>query len=448
MHRRQRSSAVAGRRAPGRGRCRRRDPGDRPDPEFRPSSRTGRLAVQLVDREPALPSLEFRASATRVVTRATAPEYNAPHLAVRRRSERRSSTNRARSRSPVAVRQSRAMTTRRDHRPTHVRPRPPSTGRPAPVKVKPRSPGPNRLASHRPIQRGNGLPIVFRLALIAAVVALGVGVLYVAVGGLGKVAGGLGSTRRRLRRQRHLDPVADAPRISYRSRSARRSSSPTEPYTTRGDRRPRRHRPGRARRRHGPSAPGVPDAARPAPDRRSRTSPSPTAPKTIIPVELTKGINDFTVTIVGPGGESEPSAAVRYVFDAAPPKLTITSPKKNAVVNGKAVDHQGQDPGAHDAAGPQRRQRVVDRRRRPPRTGRSRSAWPWPAASTRSRSRAPTRPATWPSTTISVRRGSGKLTVAADRVDLPDQALQAARAGDPDRDGDRSGRQGAGRAPT
>jgi len=61
----------------------------------------------------------------------------------------------------------------------------------------------------------------------------------------------------------------------------------------------------------------------------------------VIPVELTKGTNDFTVSIVGPAGESDPSAVVRYVFDAAPPKITISSPKNNALVNGKAVKIKG-----------------------------------------------------------------------------------------------------------
>ena len=35
------------------------------------------------------------------------------------------------------------------------------------------------------------------------------------------------------------------------------------------------------------------------------------------------------------------SAVARFVFDASPPKITITSPKNNAVVNGKAVTLKG-----------------------------------------------------------------------------------------------------------
>jgi hypothetical protein len=63
--------------------------------------------------------------------------------------------------------------------------------------------------------------------------------------------------------------------------------------------------------------------------------------RTVIPVDLTKGINDFQVSIVGPGGESDLSAVVRYVFDDSPPKITISSPKNNGLVNGRAVDIKG-----------------------------------------------------------------------------------------------------------
>ena len=65
------------------------------------------------------------------------------------------------------------------------------------------------------------------------------------------------------------------------------------------------------------------------------------SPKTVIPVELAKGINDFTVTIIGPGGESDTSAVVRFVLDTSKPKVTITSPKDNAVINGKSVEIKG-----------------------------------------------------------------------------------------------------------
>ena len=168
------------------------------------------------------------------------------------------------------------------------------------------------------------------------------------------------------------------------------------------------------------------------------------APKTVIPVELTKGINDFSVSIVGPGGESDPSAVVRYVFDAAPPKITITSPKNNAVVNGKAVTIKGKT---------QARTTLLARND----ANGSSIAGTAGADGTFTLSlalAAGVNKITITGTDPAGQRGRddaqrparvGQADRHAHRVDLPDQALQAARAGDAVGDRDRSGRQGAGR---
>ncbi|HEX6867594.1 MAG TPA: Ig-like domain-containing protein [Candidatus Limnocylindrales bacterium] len=230
------------------------------------------------------------------------------------------------------------MATRRDHRQTHVRPRPPSTGRPAPVKVKPRSPGPTRIASHRAIDRPGGLPVYWRIALVFAVVFLGALVLYAGVGGVGMLARGVSSTLGGFVSDVTSTPspkatlavVADSPSLAQ----------PEEPYTALGT---------------VDLVVTVPGGLTGSSDHRIKIyltlpeqAPTPIAeveiadaPKTVIPVELAKGINDFTVSIVGPGGESDPSAAVRYVYDSAPPKITISSPKNNSIVNGKAVKIKG-----------------------------------------------------------------------------------------------------------
>jgi hypothetical protein len=327
------------------------------------------------------------------------------------------------------------MTTRRDHRQTHVRPRPPSSGRSTPVKVRPRTPGPTRLSSHRPIQRNDGLPIIFRIALAAAVVALGLGVLYIGIGGLGKVAGGLGSTLGGFVTNVTSTPSprattivpADSPKIEQ----------PAEPYTSEAT---------------ADLAVTVPAAliGDPAyrirvyltlPDQKAtpiQDAPIATTPKTIIPVQLTKGINDFTVTIFGPGGESEPSLAVRYVYDAAPPKLSVTSPKNNAVVNGKAVTIKGKT---------QARTTLLARNDANGSTIAATAA----ADGTFSLSLAlsggvnkititGTDPAgNVASTTINVRRGTGKLTVRLNasiyrikRSQLPEPVTLTATATDPD----------------
>jgi Bacterial Ig-like domain (group 1). len=205
---------------------------------------------------------------------------------------------------------------------------------------------------HRPIQRNRGLPLIGKLGLIAAVGVLGVGVLYLGAGGLGKLVGGIGSALGGFVVSVTATPtprpsvvaVSDAPTLQ----------EPTEPYTAEST---------------VDLVVTVPPGVVGDPNQRIRVylalkdqAPAPiqeaplaATPQTIIPVELTKGINDFSVTIVGPGGESAPSPVVRYVLDQAPAKITITSPLEGAVVNGDAVDIVGKTQArstiiAHNAA--------------------------------------------------------------------------------------------------
>jgi hypothetical protein len=206
------------------------------------------------------------------------------------------------------------------------------------MKVRPRAPAPNRLSVHRPIQRNRGLPIVAKVGLLAAVALLGLTVLYLGAGGLGKVASGLGTSLGAFITSITAAPtpkpsvitVSDPPTLQQ----------PAEPYTAEatvdlivtvpsdmvGDRNSRLR---------------VYLALKDQDPTPIQEAPLAATPQTVIPVELTKGINDFTVTIVGPGGESEPSPVVRYVLDQAPAKITIYSPEEGAVVNGTTVEISG-----------------------------------------------------------------------------------------------------------
>ncbi|HVA87657.1 MAG TPA: hypothetical protein VNF73_15235, partial [Candidatus Saccharimonadales bacterium] len=53
---------------------------------------------------------------------------------------------------------------------------------------------PRNAISHRPIERGGGLPLPARLMLGLAVVALGAVILYTSTGQLGRVVSGVGSS--------------------------------------------------------------------------------------------------------------------------------------------------------------------------------------------------------------------------------------------------------------
>ena len=134
----------------------RSDSSDRTDAELRSPGRAGRPAPTSRIASLHSHSLDLGANATRArhARDRARVQRTVPHGTPR---ARRAGWRPNRSRAPRATIP--AMTTRRDHRQTHVRPRPPSTGRPAPVKVKPRAPGPTRLSGHRPIQRTRGLPL-------------------------------------------------------------------------------------------------------------------------------------------------------------------------------------------------------------------------------------------------------------------------------------------------
>jgi len=233
------------------------------------------------------------------------------------------------------------MTTRRGARPNHVRPRPAVGDRPTSTRARTPSPSPGRLATHRPIQRG-GIPFVGRLILALALVGLGLGVLYVGMGGLGKVVGAIGSTvggfvdgvTATPSPRPSVLPISDAPTIK----------APIEPYTTADSTDLEvtvpRNLAGNADYRiriylalQAQPAVAIDEVAIAA------------TPTTIVPVQLTKGINDFSVTIVGPSGESASSAIVRYIQDKVPPKITVDSPTNGAIVNGKSVDITGKTQG-------------------------------------------------------------------------------------------------------
>ncbi len=197
---------------------------------------------------------------------------------------------------------------------------------------------PGRIATHRPISRSRGLPLIVKLTLVLAVATLGVGVIYVGAGGLRNVAAALGDTFGAFVEEATTTPspapsvlpVADAPTLA----------APSEPYTssTRVD-----------------LSITLPSAVVGSAEYKVRIylalkdqSPSVIdqvpvgeTQRMIYPVDLQKGINDFSVTIVGPAGESDPSPVARYVLDQAKPKVTITSPEEGAKVNGRKVTIKG-----------------------------------------------------------------------------------------------------------
>ncbi len=63
-------------------------------------------------------------------------------------------------------------------------------------------------------------------------------------------------------------------------------------------------------------------------------------------VELVDGSQEFAATLAtSDANESDPSAPITFVLDKAKPKITITSPKNKAIVNGKTATLKGKTQG-------------------------------------------------------------------------------------------------------
>ena len=223
-------------------------------------------------------------------------------------------------------------------RPSHVRRRPPSSGRPAPAKVKLRPASPTRISARSRVHPRRSLPLPARLLLLTAVAALGAVTLFAWTGGIGKLVSAFGSNLTGI-----LGTVGVVATPTPASVAVSRSpliAAPAEPYinqakvdlqitvptamTTEAGAKVRIYL-----ALEGQQAAPIKEAAVGA------------TPKLVVPVDLTAGRNDFTATVIGAGGESEPSPVVTYILDGDPPTITLTAPKSGATINAATVDLVG-----------------------------------------------------------------------------------------------------------
>jgi hypothetical protein len=225
------------------------------------------------------------------------------------------------------------VTMRRGARPAQVRPRPASNGRPAAAtRPRPRS---GRIPSRAPVNRGSGLPIYARIVLAVAVVALGVVVLSAASGAVVRAVGGIGSGLSAAIGKFTATP-APSPTAAV-APDAPVLETPIEPYTNQATADVSGTIPGAAVGRADVqirlymSTAGKP--AKTVGDQAVGGSVSFTFPA----IALTQGANTFTATIVRDGTESEPSAAITYVLDTKAPTLTIAAPRNGATINRSTV---------------------------------------------------------------------------------------------------------------
>lgn len=229
-------------------------------------------------------------------------------------------------------------------RPSQVRPRPPVGSRPRPVRARPAAPSTTRLSAHKSIERGPGAPILLRLLLVVGVVALVGGVVWVGSGGVGIVAAGINGAVDGLVTKLSTTPsptpspteaVSDAPAIT----------KPDQPYTNEDiiDITVTVPTSLAGKPDHSVRLWLAPEEEQPQVVAEGSIGPTPTV---ILPdVPLVKGKNPFFATIVGPSNESEPSPVVTWIQDKTKPPIQITSPKDKAVVNGDVVTITGKTQG-------------------------------------------------------------------------------------------------------
>jgi hypothetical protein len=189
------------------------------------------------------------------------------------------------------------------------------------------------------------LPLVARVLLVVAVAGLGVIVLYTATGGLSRAVATLGTSLGGLfdRLTATASPapsgsvLADSPVIE----------PPSEPYTNQKSIDLVITVPSGVVGQHGALVRLYVALKDQAPAPVHEDVPIGSTPRVVVPnVDLTKGVNDFTATLVGPDGvESEQSAVVRYVLDISKPKITLTAPKEGVTVNRPTVKLTGKTQG-------------------------------------------------------------------------------------------------------
>jgi Glucodextranase, domain B len=220
------------------------------------------------------------------------------------------------------------MTSRRGT--AHVRPRPPSSGRPRqPVKVK--APDRRRVRVHRGLEdRRPRAPLATRTLLALSVVLLAGAALLAAGGGIGPAVSalnaGFGQAIGRLTATpipSTIDlPPTDAPRIA----------TPEEPYTGQetvdlqvtlptevvGE--------ANAKVRIYLALEGL--QAVPVLDQAVGTT-----IRMVIPLQLEPGRNDVSATLFRGNVESDHSPIVSWFLDREPPSLTITSPEDGASID-------------------------------------------------------------------------------------------------------------------
>ena len=209
-----------------------------------------------------------------------------------------------------------------------------------PSRVKSRPSQPIRVTGRRTTAGATGLPLIAKAGLALAIVAFAFVVLVNAPGVIGGFMGGIGNAVGGVVGK--LSQTAAPSATDLVLPPAPSLTVPTQPYTNQ----PTLDLTGTVPN----SVAGQPGytiriyrKVGTAANSKVAELPVGSSPSFTVPaVALAVGSDAFTATLVSAAGESPPSIAVTYILDQSKPKIVISSPAKNAVVNGSAVTITGQ----------------------------------------------------------------------------------------------------------
>ncbi len=231
-----------------------------------------------------------------------------------------------------------AMTARRD-RPSQVRPRPPSSGRPRQLPAAPRRSGAARTVGPRAPEPARGMALPVRLALLVAVMVLTAVVITTVTGFLPRVVSSIGTALGGITATVLATPTPSATLVDVPA--APTLVAPESPYTNKATAALSGTVPLAFAGRDGfvvRVSIALPEQE-PVVVRELPVNETPSFVVSDVPLE--PGRNDVSATIAGPGVESEPSAMVTFILDTTKPKVTIVSPANGATVNGRTATING-----------------------------------------------------------------------------------------------------------
>jgi hypothetical protein len=233
------------------------------------------------------------------------------------------------------------MDPRRGDRPSQVRPRPPSTGRPAPVRTRPVTPSPTRLSGYRRIERRRGLPLTMKALLALSIVMLGGAILWVSSGQVGpfvsSVVKGFGGFVTQVGVMAGSPKPTDAPDLT----DAPSIEVPDKPYTNQDKVDVTVNVPSTVTGLEGYTVRLYVTLEGEDPQLLVEEPVGDISVQVLAGVGLTAGRNDMQAASMGPAGESERSVVATWVLDQSKPKVSVISPKNNAQVKKAVITVKG-----------------------------------------------------------------------------------------------------------